>query len=182
MPVGPQMVAVLVPGAHVGSVPMTQPQAPPPTVALQAWPTPQLKHSAPSAPQSAVDCAGVAPVNGRHAFGPVGAKQQPLHVAALHVQTPPLHVVPVWQTLPHVPQLLLSLPTFTQAVPHAVSPAAHWQLSVVVLHVSPVTVEQSVSFTNVPAGPHICTASSAGEQRVALGAQVPTQPCPLSHV
>ncbi len=123
------------------------------------------------------------PVKTSHAFVPVAAVQQPLHpVVALHAQRPPVHCVPVPQTMPQPPQLLLSAFSFTHAPLQAVSPAAHWHVSVVALQVSPTTVEQSVWLTKVPAGPHAWTASSAGEHRIVFGAHVPTQPCAFSHV
>ncbi len=93
-----------------------------------------------------------------------------------------MHDVPDPHTIPQPPQLALSFASLTQALPHGASPAGHWQLSEVALHVSPVTAEHSgVTFTNVPAL-HVCTASPAGEQRLVLGAQVPVQPVPATHV
>ncbi len=176
-PVAPQTtselpVHVLVPGWH--------PQVPPPVAGSHTWPAPHPVHAAPPAPQLVVDSAA----KGSHALWPVAAAQQPLQpVVVLHAQWPPLHCVPTPQTIPQPPQLLLSVDSLTQAAPQGAWPVAHWQASVVALQVSPVTAEQrGVSLTKVPAGPHVCTASSAGEHRIVFGAQVPTQPCPFSHV
>jgi hypothetical protein len=41
------------------------------------------------------------------------------------VHTPALHVVVPMQTWPHAPQLLLSVLTLTQLMPHCISPAPH---------------------------------------------------------
>ncbi len=121
-------------------------------------------------------------MKGLHVLTPVGAVQQPSHpVEVSHVQTLLLQLGPVPQTIPQPPQLLGSVASLTQALPHGVSPAGHTQLREVVLQVSPATVEQSVEFTKVPAT-HVCTASPAGEHRVVFGAHVPLQPVLATHV
>ena len=41
------------------------------------------------------------------------------------VHMPLEHIEPVGHVFPHMPQLVVSVPRFTQLVPHAVSPAGH---------------------------------------------------------
>jgi hypothetical protein len=176
-PFGPQTtselpVQVFVPGLH--------PHEPPPVVALQTRPAPHVPHAAPEAPQLVVDCA----VNGSHAFWPVAAVQQPLQpVEALQAQWPPVHWVPAPHAMPQPPQLLLSVVSSTHAAPHGVCPVGHWHETVIGLHVSPAIAEQrGVTFTNVPDGSQVCTASPAGEHWLVFGAQLPVQPVPATHV
>jgi hypothetical protein len=52
--------------------------------------------------------------------------QQPLHpVVALHVHTPAEHWVPIPQTIPQPPQLLLSVVSSTHWLPQGVKPVLH---------------------------------------------------------